>query len=614
MHDSARPAARQRLRVGDLDVDLHWQTVHRDGEALELPELSFRLLVALARHAPHRVTKDELVNEVWDGVVVSDETLAQRIRLLRQALGEDSRAPRYIAAVRGQGYRLLCPVKDGSAERPRQRAIRIWAGICAVLAIMLIVTWYFAPYRNPGVSPTESTAIAIAVLPFSDLSANQENRHFADGLQEELLSQLTRVRNLEVLSRTSVERFRSTEIALPEIAAELGADAIIEGSVRIADSRIRITVQLIDGKTDRHVWADNFERELSVASLFDVQEEVASQVAQALQLEYRAEAESGPVVLPTTNLDAYEAYLLGRHHTFRLTPQDLELAVDHLQNAIAIDAEFAEAYAALGWTYSFLGTYYGNMPPGEVYPKAKEAALRALALDGELADARGLYADILTWYDWDFESAKREYLRAIEIEQFNVLGYALFLSIHRRHDEAIRLVEQRIAFDPTDTDTHINAACRYLNAGKIEQAIAAARLGEGHPDANVVLAYAFLAAGDTAQAIDIFETDITERGRGPAQIANLAFAYAKAHQTEAANVLLEELESIAKDAYVSPALFAAIYFASGDADSGFAAMQVAVAERAREVIFLQVNLALAGFRNDPRYDALIREIGFNAAD
>jgi TolB-like protein len=198
-------------------------------------------------------------------------------------------------------------------------------------------------------------------------------------MQEELLARLAQVDNLDVVSRTTVEKYRSTEFALTEIADEIGADAVIEGSVRIAEDRVRITVQLIDAATDRHVWAENFDRELTVANIFSIQEEVADKIADAMQLEYQSAASIDTVQLPTSSLEAYDAFLLGRYHTFQQTPRDLELAVNHLQHAVAIDPEFAVAYTSLGWAYSFLGTQYGSRAPDEVYPKAKEAALRALA-------------------------------------------------------------------------------------------------------------------------------------------------------------------------------------------------------------------------------------------
>ena len=604
----------QRFRVGDLDVDLQWQTVRRDGKELELPELSFRLLASLMRHAPNRATKDDLVSDAWDGLVVSDETLAQRVRLLRQALGDDSQNPRYIASVRGRGYRLVCPVNvydetpTGAQHRPG------WLVAAAIVGLAALAVWVGLPETDRG-APTsgampEPRNITLAVLPFNDLSPDGSQGYFADGMQEELLTRITRLEHLDVLSRTSVEQFRSRSQSIPEIGETLGARAIIEGSVRVAGDRVRITVQLIDAPNDRHVWAENYDRELSVANLFEIQEDVANRIATTLALEYASTSRADAAVLPTDDLDAYNAYLLGRHHTFRQTPDDLERAVQYLEQSVDLDPEFAEAWASLGWAYSFLGTNYGTRAPDEVYPLAREAALRALSLDGKLADARSLYADILTWYDWDFEAAEREYRKAAELDPLNVLGYALFLSINRRHPDALEYVSKRLEADPTDIYAQVNAAWRYLNAGRVVLAIKAAEQAAGHPDANAVLGLSLLAAGDIERAVEVFERDVSEQGRQPTQLANLAIGYLRAGRVDDGAAALIELEDIADSTYVSPAAVASVYFAAGDVDTGFALLQTAISERAREVIFMQVNQALEGYRDDPRYAALVEAVGF----
>ena len=595
------------LRVLDLDVDLDRETVSRAKQVIDLPELSFRLFAALIRHAPHRVSKDELITEVWDGVVVSDETLAQRARLLRQALGEDSQNPRYFSSVRGRGYRMICDVKPlgKAANGGKTRHGLVAAAVLAIAALL-----FFNNLQDD--SPPAPSENSIAVLPFADLSANQSYGYFADGMQEELLTRLTDIGGLEVSSRTSVAPYRSTDLGVPEIAEQLGVSAIIEGSVRIDEDRVRITVQLIDAKSDQHLWADNFDSTLSVQNIFSIQEEVATRIAEALQLEYTENPEPAPVQLPTGSLEAYSAYLLGRYHTFRQTPDDLEIAVANLERAITLDPEFAEAFASLGWAYSFLGTSYGNVPPREIYPQAKEAALKALALDSDLADARTLYADILTWYDWDFAAAEREYKKTLQLDPLNVLGYALFLGCQGRHAEAIELIERRLQAHPDNIYVHVNAAWRFLSAGQNERALEEAVLAGKHPDAPAVLGWARHALGDTQTAISIFEADLEDRGRLPSQLSRLAIVYFMSGRDTEASELLEELEAMALREYFSPALLAEVYFAAGDVDSGFVYLQRAVYARAREVIFLQVNRSLNDWHDDPRYLALINTIGFSS--
>jgi len=596
-----------RLVVDDLVVDLGEGTLTRDGQAIDVPELSFRLLAALVRHAPARVDKDRLIEEVWDGGVVSDETLAQRVRLLRQALGEDSRSPRYITAVRGRGYRLIPEVRPFEPA-PRRRGLRgaLVAGalLAAFIAIASAWFWNAAPQTDGSSAP----AGALAVLPFRDMSESGEHQFFADGMHDELLSRLASIDGIAVISRTSVEPYRDSKLSLPEIAAALGADIVIEGSVRVDENRLRITVQLIDAATDEHRWAESYDRELSVQNIFTIQQEVAEQVARALEVGNLArQGGSGP--LPTESLEAYNLYLLGRYHTFRQSPGDLEQAIALLEQATRIDDGFAEAYAVLGWAWSFLGTEYGRHRPHDVYPRAREAALRALSLDANLADARTLYADILTWYDWDFEAAEREYRKTIELEPLNVLGYALFLSTRERHDEAIAMIEKRLLATPEDTYVRVNAGWRYFHAGRYDRAMVAAQAGAQHADSASLLGWSRLAQGDHGGAIDAFEADVERQGRGARQIANLAAANFRAGRFDVARGLLQELNELSEGAYVSPALVAAVHFAAGDADEGFRLLGEAVQQRARDLIFLRVSWILEGYRDDPRYRQLLVQVG-----
>ena len=603
----SEPAA-SRVRLAELEVDIAMGTVWRDGKRLDLPDLSFRLLAALISHAPGGVGKDELIREVWGDVVVGDETLAQRVRLLRQALDEDSQNPRFITSVRGRGYRLICPVELASSDRkPGSRRLGWIAAAAVFIAVAILVSPNFdiSPGDTPEILPQASNIVA--VLPFQDLSPDRSHGFFADGMQEELLTRLSQLRELSVVSRTSVERYRDSNTSLPQIAADLGAVAVIEGSVRVDNRKLRITVQLIDGSSDVHLWAETYDRELSIENVFAIQQEVADSIAQALKLEFTAKGTA--VELPTNNLAAYNEYLLGRYHTFQQTPESLELAVTYLNKATELDTQFAEAYAALGWAYSFLGTAYGRYAPAEVYPKAREAALRAIAIDSNLANARTLYADILTWYDWDFVLAEQEYLRTIEIDPLNVLGYALFLSCLERHDEAIALVERRVAAQSDDPYVRVNAGWRYLNAGQYEKAIDAAKLASQHPDAATLMGLTYLALGDASKAVEIFQQDLDKQGRQPQQIANLSIAYFKSGDDAKASMYQSELETLAGQQFLSPALLAATEFAAGDADRGYELLQEAVNVRAREVIFLRVNQMLTGYRDDPRYADLLAAVG-----
>jgi len=600
------------LRILDIHIDMASGTVWRDAEVIDLPNLSFRLLGALARRAPAMIGKDELIAEVWGDVVVSDETLMQRVRLLRQALGDDSQNPRYITAVRGRGYRMNAPVEAvtaGAESTPPNRSLRWRIGIAVAITIIIVLGLSIGLRGGP-----EPLAIStLAVLPFNDMSEDGNFGYFADGMQEELLARLSRLDEVAVLSRTSAEQFRTTTGSVPDISRALKADAIIEGSVRVIGDKVRITVQLIEGATDQHLWAETYEQEMTVANIFAIQNEVANRIAEALQIEYQRQ-QSASLGLPTADIEAYDLYLLGRYHTFRQTPESLDLAVQYLERAIEIDANFAEAYATLGWAYSFLGTGYGRRQPRTVFPQAREAALRALELDDQLADAHSLYADILAWYDWEFELAESEYRRTITLDPLNVLGYALFLSTQGRHNEAVEMVERRLEVSRDDDYVQVNAGWRYLHAGRLDDAIRAASRARSHPDAPSLLGFSKLAQGEQAEAIAVFEEDLRRQGRGQIQLGNLAYAYFRAGDEAGARELLDELEAEAESRYLSPLLLAAVYFASGDDARGYALLNDAVDARARGVIFLDVSPSFEDQRNDPRFLTILQRVGLPAGN
>lgn len=597
-----------RLRILDVDVDLASGTVWRDGEIIDLPDLSFRLLASLAKKAPEMVSKDALMAEVWGDVVVSDETLMQRVRLLRQALGDDGQNPRYIASVRGRGYRLNAPVERGArpAGQPTRTPARSWRLAAAVALAACVLLVIFIGLRS---GPSDVRAIStLAVLPFADLSENRDYGYFADGMQEELLSWLARLDEVAVLSRTSTERYRDTTESLPDISRALDADGIVEGSVRVDGEQIRITVQLIAGATDQHIWSESYEGELSVDSVFEIQNDIADRIAEQLRVEYQRQR-SANLGLPTANIEAYNLYLLGRHHIFRLTPENLEQAARFLEQAIELDANFAEAHVALGYAYAFLGSAYGQRVPREVLPRAREAALQALALDDRLASAHSLYADILTWYDWEFALAESEHRRAMALDPLTIVGYSLFLSTQGRHVEAIEIMERQVDAVPGDEWVQLNAGWRYLNADRPESAAMAAERAGTHPDAANLMGLAKLALGEPDEAIAIFEADIRRQGRGRVQLANLAFAHFKAGNSSQGQALLEELEGDATKADLMPVSLAAIYFAAGDEARAYKLLDDAVEARVRSVIFLNVSPLFAAQRDAPRFAALLERVG-----
>ena len=608
----------RHFRLGDLLIDAQARTVRREDEPIELPHLSWQLLIALARRWPAVASQEELMADVWPGVFVGEEALTQRVKLLRQSLGDDSRNPRYVKTVRGAGYRLATAVEaideTPEAGRSRRGANRWWLVGAAALALIAVALMRAKRVETDQPPAAGRQQTAVAILPFDDLSPAGEPGYFAAALHDEILARLSRIAALRVTPRTSVLNVRDGGAGIREIARRLDVDAVAEGSVRRLSDRISVNIRLLDGEDESDLWSNSYLRELSITSLAAIQGEIAAEIAEALRVELTDSERRSMAALPTASLEAYDAYLLGRYHAYRHTPEDLDRAISFFDQAVEIDPDFAQAWAALASAHSFVGTNYGRVPPKQAYGRAKAAVLRALALDGNLADAHSVYADILVWYDWDWRTAEREYRKTMRLNRDYVLGYMILLSIQQRHREANELLERLTARYPEDPWVQINAAWRLIDARSYRRAIEHARRAGDHRDVQRVLGWAHLGLGEHDAARAYFERAVEQSGRHPIALSNLAVAYAEVGREADARALLRELLILSEQRYLSPTLIANIYFQLGDLDDAFSWLERAVELRTRDVIFLPIEPAYDGVRDDPRYLKIVEAMGLRSSD
>lgn len=600
-----------RIRIGDLSIDPSQRVLWRDKEKIRLPKLSYELLMSLVRHAPGIVSTDQLLTEVWGEVVVGEETVKQRISLLRQALGDGPGEFRYIESIRGVGYRLVTPVivdvrKTINSQASRYAILAIAAALIAVISLWSIIDDRF----SAPLFETDSE-LSIAVLPFEDLSPTANRSYFSDGVHEEVITQLAKIDSLAVTSRTSVMPYRRSPMNAKQIAEELDVRLLIEGSVRYAEDRVRITVQLIDAIEDQHLWVENYDRPLSVRDLFAIQSDVALKVASALRTELKNEEVVSIASLPTKNLVAYNNYLLGRHHLRRSNAEDLRRSIEFFEAAVATDPLFAEAYAGLGRALTFVGTSYGWMAPNEAFPLASQMIEQSLQLQPDSGNAMSVRGDILSWYDWRWDEAESAY-RLAQATQAGELGYMLLLSILERHDEATQLAERMIARHPRDPWVRSNAAWRFLSArdpGRaIEEASIAIEIDSSFGDAFASRGWSNLALGNIAAAISDFERNVVLNNRSPAALAALAVAQAKSGESQQAQQLLDEIMLIAAEQFVPPEEVARVYVALGNNDEAIAWLESGLAARSRGMIFLQVNDSFKAIADDPRFRAILHEV------
>lgn len=467
----------ERYRIGDLMVDTSDGTVTRRLQTLTLSPLSFDLLVALVRRAPHVVRRQELLETVWPNEFVSDETLSQRVRLLRESLGDVTGEPRYVASLRGWGYKLIAAVDrlpDGHA----------------------------------------GTIRSLAVLPLANLTGDPQQEYFADGMTEALISALAKIHALKVISRTSIMHYKHADTRLPQIARELGVDAVIEGAVTLTSGRVRVSAQLVRATTDEHLWAESYDRELGdVLSLHaDLARAIASEVRAVVTPEEERRLKTQYRVNPA----AHEALLRGRYFFAKLTAVDLDRATAWFEQAISGDPSFAEAYAGLADACLLRGVpFSGNTTVTEqrrLVRSAKAAAERALDLDETLGGAHAALGMALLFNDWDWCGAQRALGRALEFEPNHPYAHAyLALLAGTRVDCATTLAEARCAIDLDPVNLLIRAeageVCYWIRdyAQAIAYASQTLEFDPSYPRAHFVLGRVFEAQGRLEEAITEYQ-------------------------------------------------------------------------------------------------------------
>jgi TolB-like protein/DNA-binding winged helix-turn-helix (wHTH) protein/Tfp pilus assembly protein PilF len=601
--------------IGDLLLDPAQRLLWRGREKIRLPKLSYELLLSLVRHAPGIVSTDQLLTEVWGEVVVGEETVKQRISLLRQALGSSIECPTYIESIRGVGYRLVAPVSVARAKSTS--AFHFKTAVLAIMGVLTlgIVAWNFNDWRDSVAPVVAHGPWSVAVLPFQDLSAAADKAYFSDGIHEEIITRLSGVDGLAVTSRTSVLPYRDAQKNLREIARELQVNLIIEGSVRHSGDRVRITVQLIDAENDDHLWAENYDRPLSVTDLFDIQSDVAEQIAKALETELVVDDDAAAQELPTDSLDAYNNYLLGSYHLWRGNAEDLRRSIGFFEAAIAEDDDFLQAHIGLGSALTFAGTSYGWLAPQEAFPQAEKQVAQALRIAPDSGLALSLRGDILSWYRWNWAEAEVAYQKAMSADGDILLSYMLLLSALGRDDEALQLTEKSIKRFPRDQWVRSNAAWRFLGAGEpqraIEEANIAIEINDTYGDAFAPRGWANLALGNTELALIDLARNAMIQNRSPASLAALAVANVQAGNHQEANNLLDEILALRASRFVPPEEIARIYTQLGDFDAAINWLEQAYTARSRGLMFLNVNASWDPIRSDPRFQEMRQKLGLD---
>ncbi len=456
---------------------------------------------------------------------------------------------------------------------------------------------------------------SVAVLPLENLSGDPEQEFFADGMTDTLIADLAKLGDLKVISRTSVMQYKGARKPIREIAAALGVGAVVEGSVLRAGRRVRITAQLINAATDRHLWAESYERD--VGDVLELQREVASTIARKILIRLTPGERTRLGSVRPVDPRAHEACLKGRYFWYQRTPDSVRKGLEQFRRAVAVDPACAAGFAGIADSYIVDGGRYLAVPTEIAYARAREAAQRAVAAGDELAEAHTSLAAVLTDYDWDWAGADREYRRAIELNPNYVTAhswYAEHLSRMGRHDQAIREIELARDLDPLSLASNMIVAWILFFARRYDRAIAAAgktlELGPDYATAHRILGWAYEETGEYQLAIAAHLKASELSGGCPSFQGQLGRAYALAGRRRQAREVLDELLELGRRMLVSPFDVCLIYLALGDRERALDWLERAFEERSDHLPYLQVNPRLDGLRGEPRYRQLEARMAF----
>ncbi len=474
------------VRIADFELELRAGELRRGDYRVILPKKPFQILTALLERPGELVTRDELVRRLWPAGTFVDFNLSlnKAMNRLREALQDSAEAPRVIETLPKRGYRLIAEV-DGIGVHPAieaeptalpfgkdgifmRRVLLLTAGLGVLAAVTLLFNFIRV---GASWSTVQAPIRSIAVLPLENISGDLGEEYFADGITDELITELGKIGQLRVVSRTSVMRYKGLHKPLHQIARELNVGAIVEGTMLRSGTRVRITAQLIDASTDRHLWAESYEGEAGDVMAF--QDEVATAIANRIRINLTPEERAVLRASQRVDPESHDTYLKGRFLWNQRTPNELRKAIEFFNEAIQKDPNYALAYAGLADTYSVLSDH-DVLYPSEAYPKAKAAALKALQIDDTLAEAHAALGRIEWGYDWDTARAENEFQRAIQLNYSDSTAhqwYADLLIEGRRADEAIREAKSAFALDPFNVPISLKLGEAYYYAERYDEAI-----------------------------------------------------------------------------------------------------------------------------------------------
>ncbi len=612
--------------------------LRRQGLKIRLQDQPFRLLVLLLDHPGEVVTRDKVRETLWpaDTNVDFDHGVNTAVRKLREALGDSAETPRYVETIARRGYRFIAPVAPlptaqaaHSADAARATLLPSPAAcpptsarrVLILTSVVVICAAALVAYRvlsRPRPTPRSGRRLTLAVLPFDNLSGDADQEYLSDGLTEEMITQLGRLEpdRLRVLARSSTWKFKRADRDIGRLRRELGTDYVLEGSVRRAGERVRITAQLVQVDDQSQVWAKIYERDLR--DVLILQSEVAEAVTRAIVVTLTPDAQARLALARPIRPEAYQDYLRGRFFLNRKTEAALNQALGYFRRAIAADPGYAPAYSGLADSYSSLGasSIVGGLPPRQAMPKAKGAALKALQIDSTRAEAHTSLGMVHLLYDWDLAASEKEFRRAIELDPNYTTAhhwYSHCLLPLGRTEESLAESQRALELEPLHLVVGIHLGWHYLYAHQYDQAIEQFRktleLDPTFPQTRRYAAWAYLQKGMHAEAIAALRAALDRREQDPEIQGELGYVLAVAGQRAEALAMLDALGRLSATRYVSPYSVALIHAGLGDRDQALVWLDKAYVERSDYMSYLTLEPMLDSLRSDPRFAALVRRVG-----
>jgi DNA-binding winged helix-turn-helix (wHTH) protein/tetratricopeptide (TPR) repeat protein len=589
------PASKLAYRFADFLLVPSDKQLLRDGQPVALAPKLFDALLLLVEGGGHLVEKQELIDRLWPGTFVQEDSLAQAISQLRKRLRGKEREAELIETVPKRGFRFvaqLCQVE----LPPRSQAAE-------------------ARHEAPYVGPTR---VALGVLPFENIGGNPEQEYLADGLTEEMIVSLGQIDpgRLAVIGRTSAMAYKRSARSLAEIGREMGAALLVESSIRTENGRLRISSKLIRVSDQAEIWSASYEA--NPGSVLEFQRELSAAIATHIRVQLSPERVAALERRQTRHLQAYDFYLRGRYFWNQLSPATTRRALEYYTRATEVDPHYALAWSGVADAYS-ASPINSDAPPASAWARARDAAARAVAAEPNLAETQTSQGIVKFWFDWDWRGAEAAFRKATELDPGYSLAHrmaGICLSHMGKKEDALSAIQRARELDPLQASHHALSAQVAFNARDYSEALRFARqatvLDPEFWIGYMQLAQAYERLGQTELALDVFNTAARLCGGNSKTLSCRGYILARAGMTEAAREVLSTLEAVGRERYVPPYALALVHAGLGQLDEMLAWLQRAYEARDVHLVFLPVDAKWDAVREDPRFQAILARCGFPA--